>query len=234
MTYDNFTIKAQESIVKAQQIAGGYEQQSVDTPHLIRGILETDEHTAEFLLKKMGVIIPTLKDKLDEAIPYLQRSIVEADDQNDLVVKKDATRRLSEVYRNQGDFTKALESYQAYVGIVDSLYIRKEQEISRAARFNREIATKQNRISSLEQERQLSQSKYDLAVTQQQLFQDSALAGNYLCNELTLSQTHLDQETVGSHEYQQHRPPDHRSSYSETYQSRRRQLLQRRSQYQRI
>ncbi|MEM9846598.1 MAG: ATP-dependent chaperone ClpB [Bacteroidota bacterium] len=68
MTYDNFTIKAQESIVKAQQIAGGYEQQSVDTPHLIRGILETDEHTAEFLLKKMGVIIPTLKDKLDEAI----------------------------------------------------------------------------------------------------------------------------------------------------------------------
>ncbi|MEM6894675.1 MAG: histidine kinase [Bacteroidota bacterium] len=114
------------------------------------------------------------QDKLDEAIPYLQRSIVEADDQNDLVVKKDATRRLSEVYRNQGDFTKALESYQAYVGVVDSLYVRKEQEISRAARFNREIATKQNRISSLEQERQLSQSKYDLAVTQQQLFQENS------------------------------------------------------------
>ncbi|MEM9886985.1 MAG: Clp protease N-terminal domain-containing protein, partial [Bacteroidota bacterium] len=68
MTYDNFTIKAQEAIMKAQQIAGGYEQQSVDTPHLIRGILETDEHTAEFLLKKVGVILPTLKDKLDEAI----------------------------------------------------------------------------------------------------------------------------------------------------------------------
>jgi len=68
MTYDNFTIKAQESIVKAQKIAGGYDQQSVDTPHLIRGILETDTHTAEFLLKKVGVIIPTLKNKLDEAI----------------------------------------------------------------------------------------------------------------------------------------------------------------------
>ncbi|MEL6717680.1 MAG: ATP-dependent chaperone ClpB [Bacteroidota bacterium] len=68
MTYDNFTIKAQESIVKAQKIAAGYDQQSVDTPHLIRGILETDTHTAEFLLKKVGVIIPTLKNKLDEAI----------------------------------------------------------------------------------------------------------------------------------------------------------------------
>ncbi|MEM8528436.1 MAG: ATP-dependent chaperone ClpB [Bacteroidota bacterium] len=68
MTYDNFTIKAQESIVKAQKIAGGHEQQSVDTPHLIRGILETDTHTAEFLLKKVGVIIPTLQKKLEEAI----------------------------------------------------------------------------------------------------------------------------------------------------------------------
>ena len=29
MTYDNFTIKAQESILKAQQIAAGFEQQQV-------------------------------------------------------------------------------------------------------------------------------------------------------------------------------------------------------------
>lgn len=114
------------------------------------------------------------QDKLDEAIPYLERSIVEADSEDDLVVQKDATRKLSEVYRYKGDFSKALESYQDYVTVVDSLYIRKEQEISQAARFNREIATKQNRISSLEQERQLSQSKYSLAVTEQQLFQETS------------------------------------------------------------
>ena len=111
------------------------------------------------------------QNKLDEAIPYLQRSIVEADTDNDLVVKKDATRKLSEVYKYKGEFGRALESYQNYVAVVDSLYVRKEQEISRAARFNREIATKQNRISSLEQERQLSQSKYDLALTEQELFE---------------------------------------------------------------
>lgn len=114
------------------------------------------------------------QDKLDEAIPYLERSIVEADSEDDLVVQKDATRKLSEVYRYKGDFSKALESYQNYVAVVDSLYVRKEQEISRAARFNREIATKQNRISSLEQERQLSQSKYSLAVTEQQLFEETS------------------------------------------------------------
>jgi len=68
MTYDNFTIKAQESIVRAQQIAGGLEQQSVDTPHLIKGILETDPSVSEFLFKKVGVVIPTFENKLNEAI----------------------------------------------------------------------------------------------------------------------------------------------------------------------
>ena len=114
------------------------------------------------------------QDKLDEAIPYLEKSIVEADKDDDLVVQKDATRKLSEVYKNKGDYTKALESYQDYVAVVDSLYVRKEQEISRAARFNREIANTQNRISSLEQERELSQSKYSLAVTEQQLYEETS------------------------------------------------------------
>ncbi|AZQ59064.1 sensor histidine kinase [Maribacter sp. MJ134] len=113
------------------------------------------------------------QDKYSEAIPYLERSIVEADSENDLVVQKDATRKLSEVYEFKGDFDKALETYQSYVTLVDTLYIRKEQEISRAARFNREIAATQSRITGLEQERELSQSKYDLALTEQELSEES-------------------------------------------------------------
>ncbi|WP_158975590.1 histidine kinase [Cellulophaga sp. L1A9] len=107
--------------------------------------------------------------KYDQAIPYLQESIDEASVDDDLVVQKDATRKLSEVYKYQGDFNKALETYQEYVSIVDTLYVRKEQEISRATRLNREIATKQNRISGLEKERELYQSKYDLVLTSEQL-----------------------------------------------------------------
>ena len=109
------------------------------------------------------------QQKYDQAIPYLQESIVEAGVDDDLVVQKDATRKLSEVYKYQGDFDKALETYQEYVSIVDTLYVRKEQEISRATRLNREIATKQNRISGLEKERELYQSKYDLVLTSEQL-----------------------------------------------------------------
>ncbi|WP_339712224.1 histidine kinase [uncultured Kriegella sp.] len=113
------------------------------------------------------------QDKYDQAIPYLRQSIAEADDQDDLVVQKDATRKLSEVYRHKGDYNKALETYQAYVAVVDTLYVRKEQEISRAARFNREISNKQSRILGLEQDRELFQSKYDLALTEQQLIQET-------------------------------------------------------------
>jgi len=113
------------------------------------------------------------QDKYDEAIPYLRESIAEAGSENDLVVKKDATRKLSEIFEYKGDYPKAFATYRDYVALVDTLYIRKEQEISRAARFNREISSKQNRISGLEQERELSQSKYDLALTEQELVQES-------------------------------------------------------------
>ncbi len=71
MTYDNFTIKAQEAIYKGQQIAGNLEQQQVDTTHLLLSILQTDEQLAEFLLGKMGIDNTLLKSRLaDEVKKY--------------------------------------------------------------------------------------------------------------------------------------------------------------------
>jgi len=68
MTYDNFTIKAQDSILKAQQLAGSYDQQSVDTVHLIKGIILTDENVPNFLLKRMEVNLAVLDEQLDGEI----------------------------------------------------------------------------------------------------------------------------------------------------------------------
>ncbi|MDT0621039.1 tetratricopeptide repeat-containing sensor histidine kinase [Croceitalea vernalis] len=137
-----------------------------------KSILGADSITSQRINYKIAKAYIS-QDKLTEAIPFLERSIIEADKEDDLVVQKDATRKLSEVYRYKGDFEKAFENYQKYGTIVDTFYFRKEQEISRLARLNRDIAAKQNRISSLEQERQLSQSKYSLAVTEQQLFEEN-------------------------------------------------------------
>lgn len=114
-----------------------------------------------------------MQEEFDKAIPYLQKSIAEADDKEDLVVQKDATRKLSELYKTVGDYTKALESYQEYVQLVDKVYLQKEQEISQATRFSRDIALKQNRISSLEKDRELSESKYELALKGQQLITEN-------------------------------------------------------------
>ncbi len=73
MTYDNFTIKAQEAILKGQQYAGKFNHQTVDTAHLMKGILLVDEDVAPFLLKKLGVVISTLEKKLDEIIATLPK-----------------------------------------------------------------------------------------------------------------------------------------------------------------
>ena len=75
MTYENFTVNAQEAILKSQQLAGSLDQQGVDTIHLIKGIIETDEKLAEFLLNKVGVNIPMLKRDLNvelEKFPKVQ------------------------------------------------------------------------------------------------------------------------------------------------------------------
>lgn len=68
MTYDNFTTKAQEAILKAQQLAAGLDQQQVDTTHLIKGIIEIDENVANFLLQKVGVNMASLRLKLEDAV----------------------------------------------------------------------------------------------------------------------------------------------------------------------
>ena len=98
----------------------------------------------------------------EDAIPYLEKSRVEAKERKDLVVDKDATRKLSEVFKESGDYENALKTYEAYTKSVEALYIKKEQQITQAARFNKNIAEQQNRITSLESDRELSQSRYNL------------------------------------------------------------------------
>ncbi len=110
---------------------------------------------------KIGSAYALQKD-FPNAITYLDKSIEEADDKEDLVVQKDATRKLSEVYRDAGDIDKAIATAKTYERLVDELYIKKEQEISQAARFSSDLASKQNRITSLEGDRELSESKYQL------------------------------------------------------------------------
>ncbi|PSR08835.1 MAG: type VI secretion system ATPase TssH, partial [Bacteroidetes bacterium] len=68
MTYDNFTTRSQEAIMQAQKVAGNLSQQQVDTPHLLKGVLDTDETVARFLLEKSGVDVEELSRRLDRLV----------------------------------------------------------------------------------------------------------------------------------------------------------------------
>jgi tetratricopeptide (TPR) repeat protein len=111
------------------------------------------------------------QEKYEQAIPYLEKSIQEADKKEDLLVKKDATRKLSELYRDIGQFDKAAASYERYANVVDELYAKKDQELSQAARFSKEITLTQSRIASLENDRKLNESRYQLAMENQVLIE---------------------------------------------------------------
>ncbi|WP_236548061.1 tetratricopeptide repeat-containing sensor histidine kinase [Polaribacter septentrionalilitoris] len=114
-----------------------------------------------------------LKEDYKEAIPFLQQSIQDADKKKDIIVEKDATRKLSEVYATVGEYDKALKSYEDYVKLVDESYIQKEQEIQQVKRFSKKISDNQNRIASLEKDKELAESRMNLAYIDQKLSEES-------------------------------------------------------------
>ncbi len=125
---------------------------------------------------KIGNAYALQKD-FDNAISYLEKSIEEADDKEDLVVKKDATRKLSDVFVDAGDYQKAKETFQAYTEVVDELYVKREQELSQADRFRRNITEQQNRITSLESDRALNESLVEERNKNQQITIYALIAG---------------------------------------------------------
>ena len=135
-------------------------------------LIGNDSITSQKINYKIGNAY-ILKEEYEKAIPFLEKSKKDANEKNDIVVEKDATRKMSEVFANLGEDEKALKNYKEYVALVDSLYIRKEQEIQQVKRFSKKIADNQNRITSLEKDKELTESKISLAYIDQKLSEES-------------------------------------------------------------
>ncbi len=73
MNIDKLTIKSQEALQKAQEIAIGYQHQAVEKGHLLKGILTVDDNVAPFLLRKNNVPVNTLQQALDRLIDRYPR-----------------------------------------------------------------------------------------------------------------------------------------------------------------
>ena len=68
MDFKNYTIKSQEAVQQAQQLALANDQQGIDTGHLLQGILQVDESVTPFLLKKLGVNTSVLRQALERIV----------------------------------------------------------------------------------------------------------------------------------------------------------------------
>ena len=65
MNLNQLTIKSQEALQRAQQLAQEMGHQQIENAHILKGIWEVDEHVTPFLLSKTGVNAPRVFEQLD-------------------------------------------------------------------------------------------------------------------------------------------------------------------------
>ena len=68
MNLNNFTLKAQESIQKAQEIAVGSQHPQIENAHILKGLLISDDNVVPFLIKKLDVNLTHLQSELDKLL----------------------------------------------------------------------------------------------------------------------------------------------------------------------
>ena len=68
MNFNNYTIKSQEAIQRAQQLAQGLKQQDIQVEHIFKGIQEVDNNVLPFILKKLQVNTTTLNQTIEKAL----------------------------------------------------------------------------------------------------------------------------------------------------------------------
>ena len=74
MNIKNLTIKSQEALQLAQQIAQENSNPQLENEHLIKAILEVDENVTPFLLKKLNVNVDLFKKVIDSTIQSFAKS----------------------------------------------------------------------------------------------------------------------------------------------------------------
>ncbi|PRX54533.1 ATP-dependent chaperone ClpB [Flagellimonas meridianipacifica] len=107
MNFNNFTIKSQEAIQQAQQIAQGYGHQQIENEHLFKAIMEVDQNVLPFILKKLNVntnLVEQILDKEMESLPKVSGG--------DIMLSREAGKTLTEasaIAKKMGDEYVSIE-----------------------------------------------------------------------------------------------------------------------------
>ena len=73
MNFDKFTIKSQEAIQKAQQIAGEHSHQQIGAEHLLLAMLSEKEGTVPSIIKKIGGNVDFLSQQVKDVLTKLPK-----------------------------------------------------------------------------------------------------------------------------------------------------------------
>ena len=108
MNFNNFTIKSQEAIQKAVEIAKGAGNQAIEPVHLLKGLMTEGDSLMQFIFQKVGANINSVNSSIDRAIdsepkvsggePYLSRT------------SNDVLQKALDVAKKQGDQYVAVEA----------------------------------------------------------------------------------------------------------------------------
>ncbi|HLG03239.1 MAG TPA: ATP-dependent Clp protease ATP-binding subunit, partial [Bacteroidia bacterium] len=99
MNLKSFTIKSQEAIQQAQQLAAAGNNQAIETGHLLKGILEVDDNVTPFLFKKLNVnpaLIAQVVNRIVDSYPKVSGA--------EQYLSKDANQALMKATNSLKDF----------------------------------------------------------------------------------------------------------------------------------
>ena len=91
MNFNNYTIKSQEAIQQAQQLAQGFGHQQIENEHIFKALFNVDENVLPFLLKKLNVNVAMLQQILDKELESFPKV-----SGGDIMLSRDASKALNE------------------------------------------------------------------------------------------------------------------------------------------
>ncbi|RCW90864.1 ATP-dependent chaperone ClpB [Winogradskyella arenosi] len=91
MNFNNYTIKSQEAIQQAQQLAQGFGHQQIENEHIFKALFNVDENVLPFILKKLNVNVSMLQQVLDKELESFPKV-----SGGDLMLSREASKSLNE------------------------------------------------------------------------------------------------------------------------------------------
>ncbi len=91
MNFNNFTIKSQEAIQQAQQLAQELGHQQIENEHIFKAITMVDENVTPFLLKKLNINVNLFKQILEKSLESFPKV-----SGGDIVLSREAGKTVNE------------------------------------------------------------------------------------------------------------------------------------------